>query len=90
MNPPRSDQPGQPQSLGADNVWREFLCALDRLPPDVRVAFLLHEIFEASYEEIAGLIGLPSDICRRNVESAREITLTYVHSRIGAAKESEP
>lgn len=56
----------------ADRVWSEFICALDSLEPDIRAAFLLHEVFEASYEEIARLIGEPAETCRAHVEYARE------------------
>ncbi|UNK47917.1 hypothetical protein MNR01_08935 [Lysobacter sp. S4-A87] len=62
----------------ADRIWSVFISALDGLEPDVRAAFLLHEVFEASYDEIARLIGEPADTCRAHVEYAREHTLTYL------------
>ena len=55
----------------ADNVWSEFVSVLDTLAPDVRAAFLLHEIFEAGYDDIARLIGKPAETCRKHVEYAR-------------------
>ncbi|HEY5804957.1 MAG TPA: sigma factor-like helix-turn-helix DNA-binding protein [Lysobacter sp.] len=55
----------------ADRVWSEFMTALDGLAPDTRAAFLLHEVFEASYDEIARLIGEPVDTCQAHVEYAR-------------------
>jgi DNA-directed RNA polymerase specialized sigma24 family protein len=64
----------------ADRVWSEFMAALDALAPDVRAAFLLHEIFEASYDDIARLIGEPADTCRNHVEHAREHALARMHS----------
>lgn len=54
----------------AEHLWREFQGAMRRLGPEARAAFLLHEIFEASYEEIAMMIGLPEGTCRRLVERA--------------------
>ena len=65
---------------GADRVWSEFMAALDALAPDVRVAFLLHEIFEASYDDIALLIGEPANTCRTHVEYAREHALSRMQS----------
>ncbi|HEY5781596.1 MAG TPA: sigma factor-like helix-turn-helix DNA-binding protein [Lysobacter sp.] len=62
----------------ADRVWHQFTAALDRLAPEVRVAFLLHEVFEASYDDIARLIGQPADACRAHVEHAREHALPLV------------
>lgn len=59
----------------ADRVWYLFTAVLDRLAPEVRVAFLLHEVFEASYDDIARLIGQPADACRAHVEYAREHAL---------------
>ena len=59
----------------ADRIWSEFMAALDALAPDARAAFLLHEIFETSYDDIAKLIGQPADTCRTHVESAREQAL---------------
>lgn len=59
----------------ADRVWSEFMAALNGLAPDMRAAFVLHEIFEAGYDDIARLIGLPAETCRRHVEHARGYTL---------------
>jgi DNA-directed RNA polymerase specialized sigma24 family protein len=59
-------------TTSADRVWAEFIAALDTLAPDVRAAFLLHEVFEASYDDIARLIGKPAHTCRNHVEYARE------------------
>jgi DNA-directed RNA polymerase specialized sigma24 family protein len=53
-----------------ERVWMEFQGAMRCLEPEARAAFLLHEVFEASYEDIAMLIGLPEDTCRRLVERA--------------------
>lgn len=47
------------------------MAALDAMAPETRAAFLLHEVFEASYDEIARLIGLPADTCRSRIEHAR-------------------
>ena len=72
----------------ADRVWCQFLAALDTLAPDVRVAFLLHEVFEASYDDIARLIGQPADNCRTHVEYAREHALPLIQPLIEPKKAS--
>lgn len=72
----------------ADRVWSEFLVALDTMAPDIRAAYLLHEVFEASYEEIARLIGEPADTCRAHVECAREYALAHMQPL--SAKEAPP
>lgn len=59
----------------ADRIWSEFMATLDALAPDARAAFLLHEVFEASYDDIARLIGQPADTCRAHVEYARKHAL---------------
>lgn len=68
-----------------EGFWDEFRDAMRCLGPEARAAFLLHEIFEASYEEIAMLIGLPEETCRRLVENAREQACTHRTGRSGAA-----
>lgn len=75
MATPKLDQDAHPTSSNADRIWSEFMAALDTLAPDVRAAFLLHEIFEASYDDIARLIGQPAETCRDHVEYAREHAL---------------
>lgn len=60
----------------AQHVWAEFIVALGALEPQVRAAFLLHEVFEADYAETARLVGLPVDQCRAHVEHARARTGT--------------
>ena len=71
MANPEDEETGDAHSTEADRVWTEFMAALDTMAPETRAAFLLHEVFEASYDEIARLIGLPADICRSRIEHAR-------------------
>lgn len=54
-----------------DAVWMDFLDALDRLPPETRVAFLMTDIFESSIDEVAALLHKDAAICRGLVEDAR-------------------
>jgi RNA polymerase sigma-70 factor, ECF subfamily len=41
------------------------MMALERLSPLERVAFLLHDVFGVSFEEIAGTIGRDIGACRQ-------------------------
>ncbi|MGO1070729.1 sigma factor-like helix-turn-helix DNA-binding protein [Lysobacter sp. CA199] len=59
-----------------DRIWSEFMVTLDALPPQVRAAFLLHEVFEAGYDDIARLIGQPTQVCRDHVDQARALALS--------------
>ncbi|HKJ72670.1 MAG TPA: RNA polymerase sigma factor SigJ [Alphaproteobacteria bacterium] len=48
-----------------------FLMVLERLAPEERAAFLLHDVFDISYAEIATMIGKRQDACRQAVHRAR-------------------
>jgi RNA polymerase sigma-70 factor (ECF subfamily) len=79
--------PGTQRS--ADRVWFAFVAALDTLAPDARVAFLLHEVFETSYDDIARLTGQPAEACRAHVEYAREHAL-HLMKRLIEHKKATP
>lgn len=89
------DAPPTPaEQLGlAQSVSIAFLLVLERLGPPERAAFLLHDVFEQPFEEVARLIGRSAVACRQlaarararlraagllGQESARENTLTAV------------
>lgn len=78
-----------PSAPSADRVWSEFMAALDALAPEVRAAFLLHEIFEASYDDIARLIGLPAGTCRHHIEQARAHAIDHMR-RLGKQEKAPP
>lgn len=54
-----SGEPSSPeqQALIADSIGPAMLVVLDTLSPPERVAFVLHDIFGVSFEEIAPIIG---------------------------------
>jgi RNA polymerase sigma-70 factor (ECF subfamily) len=54
-----------------------FLVVLEQLEPDERAAFLLHEVFETDYSEIAEILGKSVAACRQIVSRARK----RVHGR---------
>jgi RNA polymerase sigma-70 factor, ECF subfamily len=49
-----------------------FLVVLEQLEPDERAAFLLHEVFETDYSEIAEILGKSEAACRQIVSRARK------------------
>lgn len=49
-----------------------FLALLEALAPDERAAFVLHDIFDDDYADIAGTLGKSEAACRQMVHRARE------------------
>ena len=56
----------------ASDLSVAFLVLLERLAPDERAAFLLHDVFETGYGDIAALLGKSEAACRQIVHRARE------------------
>jgi RNA polymerase sigma-70 factor (ECF subfamily) len=54
-----------------EDVTLPLMMALERLSPLERVAFLLHDVFGASFEEIAETIGREPAACRQLASRAR-------------------
>ena len=55
----------------ASDLSVAFLVALERLAPEERAAFLLHEVFDSDYADIAGILGKSEAACRQIVHRAR-------------------
>ncbi len=55
----------------AGDISTAFLMMLERLAPEERAAFLLHEVFEFGYAEIAQMLGKGQDACRQIVHRAK-------------------
>jgi RNA polymerase sigma-70 factor (ECF subfamily) len=55
----------------ASDLSVAFLLLLERLAPEERAAFLLREVFERDYQEIAGVLGRTADATRQVVHRAR-------------------
>lgn len=49
-----------------------FLALLEALAPEERAAFVLHDIFDDDYADIAGTLGKSEAACRQMVHRARE------------------
>lgn len=55
----------------ADDLSFALLLALERLTPLERAAFLLHDVFDASYAEVSAALGRTEAACRQLVTRAR-------------------
>ena len=71
--PLMSDSPVTPEQLleRADDVSFAFLTLLERLNPEARAAFLLREVFDADYGEVAAALGKTESACRQIVHRAK-------------------
>ena len=69
-----ADAPTTPeQSLErADQISLALLLLLERLTPEARAAFLLREVFDADYGEVAQMLGKSEANCRQLVKRARQ------------------
>jgi RNA polymerase sigma-70 factor (ECF subfamily) len=56
----------------ASDLSVAFLVLLEQLSPEERAAFLLHDVFDCGYAEIAGILGRNEAACRQVVHRARE------------------
>lgn len=64
--------PADAESELASSLSVAFLVVLERLAPEERAAFLLHEVFESGYGEIARVLGKSEAACRQLVSRARK------------------
>jgi len=71
--PVLTDAPVTPEQTRelADDVSVAFLLLLERLAPEARAAFLLREVFDADYPEVARAIGKSEAACRQIVHRAK-------------------
>jgi Sigma-70, region 4 len=70
IHTPTEAMPDETMSL-ATSLSTAFLLLLERLTPKERAAYLLREIFDVSYPEIARTLGLQESTCRKLVARAR-------------------
>jgi RNA polymerase sigma-70 factor, ECF subfamily len=56
----------------ASDLSIAFLLVLERLAPDERAAFLLHEVFDFAYAEIGRILGKTPAACRQIVHRAKQ------------------
>ena len=72
--PIATDAPSAPdrQAELASDLSMAFLVLLERLGPDERAAFLLREVLDAGYDEIAKVLERSEAACRQLIHRARE------------------
>jgi RNA polymerase sigma factor (sigma-70 family) len=68
--PARAADP-EAEAILADSVGYATLVVLGRLNPAERIAFVLHDLFEISFEEIARITGRTSEAVRQLASRAR-------------------
>jgi RNA polymerase sigma-70 factor (ECF subfamily) len=56
----------------ADSLSMAFLLLLERLSPAERAVFLLHDVFDFGYPEVAGIVGITTGNCRQVAHRARQ------------------
>ncbi len=68
-----SDAPTPDEELElASNLSLAFMVLLERLSPVERAAFLLHDIFDCAYSDIARIVGKTETASRQLIHRARE------------------
>jgi|SRR6185312_12868074 len=65
------ETPEQASELASD-VSIAFLMVLERLAPEERAAFLLREVFDMDYPELAQMLGKSEASCRQMLHRAKE------------------
>ncbi|MBA3825583.1 MAG: sigma-70 family RNA polymerase sigma factor [Ktedonobacterales bacterium] len=66
----RGSDPEQ-EALLAESVGLALLVVLDRLAPAERIAFVLHDLFDVPFEEIAPIVGRSATAARQLASRAR-------------------
>jgi RNA polymerase sigma-70 factor (ECF subfamily) len=68
-----TDTPATPEQMleRADDLSVAFLLVLERLSPEARAAFLLREVFDADYPELARMLDKSEAACRQLVHRAK-------------------
>jgi RNA polymerase sigma-70 factor (ECF subfamily) len=69
---PLVEPPGTTAVEMAESLSLAFLHVLEALSPDERVAFLLREVFDADYSEIAATLATSESNCRQLIARARK------------------
>jgi RNA polymerase sigma-70 factor (ECF subfamily) len=67
---PGADDPGE-RAVRADEVSMALLVVLERLTPEQRVAFVLHDVFAVPFDEVAGVLSSTPAAARKLASRAR-------------------
>ena len=68
-----TDSPSSPEQIleRADELSLAFLMVLERLSPEARAAFVMREVFDADYADVARTIAKSEAACRQLVSRAK-------------------
>jgi len=69
--PEPAEEPAAEAPALAESLRLAFLLMLERLTPNERAAFLLREVFDTPYDEVAQTLGVSEQACRQYVSRAR-------------------
>ena len=69
--PEPAGEPADETPALAESLRLAFLLMLERLTPHERAAFLLREVFDTPYDEVAAALGASETACRQYVSRAR-------------------
>jgi RNA polymerase sigma-70 factor, ECF subfamily len=70
--PDRPDPADPAERITLDeSITIAFLVMLEAMTPPQRVAFILHDVYRYSFEEVAGIVGRTPAACRQLASSAR-------------------
>jgi RNA polymerase sigma-70 factor, ECF subfamily len=68
---PSAGRDPEQETLLADSIGAALLIVLDRLDPAERLAFVLHDMFAVSFDEIATILGRSPEAARQLASRAR-------------------
>ena len=85
---PVAEEPAADVPALAESLRLAFLLMLERLTPSERAAFLLREVFDTPYEEVAAALGASEQACRQYVSRARR-HLAEERTRFAVAPRAE-
>ncbi|WP_216216248.1 sigma-70 family RNA polymerase sigma factor [Amycolatopsis aidingensis] len=90
---PVADGPGEDPLeavVRADGVRMAAMVVLDKLTPQQRVAFVLHDAFAVPFQEIAGILGCSTEAARQHGSRARRLVAeAEPPPRAGMAEQQE-
>lgn len=87
--PVLTESPSTPEEITelSDDVSMAFLALLERLAPEARAAFLLRDVFDMDYAQVAEAIGKSEAACRQIVHRAKA-QLREARPRYAVSRES--
>ena len=59
------------EAMLADSIGVALLILLDALPPAERVAFVLHDMFDVPFDDVAAIVGRTPEAARQLASRAR-------------------